>query len=381
MNNIFPAEIIGMSVETHFSKFNSRSGTIYITLIIGLVAAVFSLFFIKTDVVVTSKGIFRSEAEPVDLASGITGEVIMSVLEENRLVMSGDTLVWLNTQRHMERILHLKDLAALNAVYIKDLDNLMAGISDEFSTRLYQASYEEYMQRLQEFDINIQFLQKSYDRARHLFQSNVIPATEMEEIDFQLSKRIEDRKVYVGLRNSEWQKQAADYETVNRNYKSEIDGLIKDMNNYFITAPITGHVARYTGIKKGSFIAAGQVIATISPDENLIAETYVPPRDIGYLHEGMEVNYQVDAFNYTLWGMASGKIAEVSKEVYLVNNQTYFKVRSSINEANLFLKNGYAGELKKGFTTTSRFVVTRRTLAQLLFDKTDAWLNPKAYHY
>jgi HlyD family secretion protein len=40
------------------------------------------------------------------------------------------------------------------------------------------------------------------------------------------------------------------------------------------------------------------------------------------------------------------------------------------------LKNGYNAQLKKGMTFSIRFMVVRRTLFQLLYDKMDNWLNP-----
>lgn len=36
----------------------------------------------------------------------------------------------------------------------------------------------------------------------------------------------------------------------------------------------------------------------------------------------------------------------------------------------------YTG-VKKGMTLTGRFMITKRSLLQLLYDKTDNWLNPK----
>ena len=41
------------------------------------------------------------------------------------------------------------------------------------------------------------------------------------------------------------------------------------------------------------------------------------------------------------------------------------------------LKNGYNSTIRKGMTLTARFTITNRTLWQLLYDKIDAWLNPK----
>ena len=121
----------------------------------------------------------------------------------------------------------------------------------------------------------------------------------------------------------------------------------------------------------------GQSIATIFPNKNIVSEHLIPPKDIAYLKKNMKVIFQIDAYNYHQWGLATGSVMEVSREVYLINNQPFFKVKCSINETNLFLKNGYSGNIKKGLTTTARFQLNKRTVAQLLFDKTDNWLNPK----
>lgn len=43
-------------------------------------------------------------------------------------------------------------------------------------------------------------------------------------------------------------------------------------------------------------------------------------------------------------------------------------------------KNGYKGYLKKGMTLQARFIITERTLWQLLYDKVDDWINPATYH-
>jgi HlyD family secretion protein len=56
--------------------------------------------------------------------------------------------------------------------------------------------------------------------------------------------------------------------------------------------------------------------------------------------------------------------------------QPYFKVRCSLDQHELSLKNGYVGKIRKGMTLQARFFVTRRTLFQLLYDKADDWLNP-----
>lgn len=59
MKNILPQEIINLSVENHFSKFSKKSHFIYVTIIVSLVGMVISLFMIKTEITVQSRGIIR----------------------------------------------------------------------------------------------------------------------------------------------------------------------------------------------------------------------------------------------------------------------------------------------------------------------------------
>ena len=45
----------------------------------------------------------------------------------------------------------------------------------------------------------------------------------------------------------------------------------------------------------------------------------------------------------------------------------------------LQLKSGRVGKLKKGMTVSAHFMVTRRSLFDLLYQKIDDWANPKQY--
>lgn len=153
----------------------------------------------------------------------------------------------------------------------------------------------------------------------------------------------------------EWQQLNTEYKLTNDKYKNEINEFLKDLDNYIIISPSNGYITHFNGIQSGSFVTSGQSIAIISPDDELISEHLVPPKDIGYLKNKMPVIFHIDAYNYNQWGLASGEIIDISNEIYLVNNQPYFKVKCSLNEKYLSLKNGFNGYLKKGLTTTARF--------------------------
>jgi membrane fusion protein, peptide pheromone/bacteriocin exporter len=295
-------------------------------------------------------------------------------------VNTGDTLVWLNTDKYHDKINHIKKLIKKNKAYLHDIKILSGSESTELRTDIYKSAQAEYRQKIAELNLNINLLQTLYNRTYTLYNKGVIPLAEKEEKEFQLQNKIEERDIYIKQSRNNWQSMAEKYETANNKFYNEISLLRKDIKNYYILSPGSGHIANYNGIRKGNFVTTGKVIAIISPKDTLIAENLVPPKDIGYLRMDMPVFHQIDSYNYNEWGLATGKIIDISKKIFTIENQPFFKVRCDINETYLSLKNGYRGEIKNGLTTTTRFKITKRTLAKLIFDKTDNWLNPKIIH-
>ena len=174
-----------------------------------------------------------------------------------------------------------------------------------------------------------------------------------------------------------WELELNNYRNQTRELTAQITQLERDKEQYVITAPISGTIAQFSGIQPGNFIAPNQPIAQISSNKDLIVESYISPADIGLIREGMDVRFQVDAFNYNQWGLATGTVIDISKDITAQQDQPFFKVKCSLSQGQLALKNGYEGNLKKGMTLTSRFTITERSLYQLLYDKMDDWLNPK----
>ncbi|MGN6418827.1 MAG: hypothetical protein ACTHMC_15135, partial [Pseudobacter sp.] len=101
---------------------------------------------------------------------------------------------------------------------------------------------------------------------------------------------------------------------------------------------------------------------------------------IGYIYEGMPVKFQVDAFNYNSWGVLEGKVISIDNDFSIVNDQPFFKVKCALSSNTLTLPNGVEGKLKKGMTMQCRFILARRGLLQLLYERTDSWINPNSKH-
>jgi HlyD family secretion protein len=90
----------------------------------------------------------------------------------------------------------------------------------------------------------------------------------------------------------------------------------------------------------------------------------------------MKVNVLVEAFDYNQWGKLNGLVSDISSDFVLLNETPFFKVKCCIDRPFLTLKNGKKGFLKKGMTVQTRFLVNRRSLFQLIYEKMDDWANP-----
>jgi len=62
-----------------------------------------------------------------------------------------------------------------------------------------------------------------------------------------------------------------------------------------------------------------------------------PLIDIGLITK-KQVKFQMDAFNYNQWGLATGEIIEIGKDIALINNTPTFKIRCKVDQKYLNAK-------------------------------------------
>ena len=167
-------------------------------------------------------------------------------------------------------------------------------------------------------------------------------------------------------------------------YEEMITSLNQEIKNkdlYVVTSPVSGTVDQFNGIYAGSNIQAGNALAIISPDSTLFAEIYVSPYNIGYIHQGMPVKIQVSSFNYNEWGTITGEVTEISSDFLTDHSGTnaFYKVKCRMGNNYLVHKNGTKGMLKKGMAVSSHFIITERSLFDLLHQKLDNLANPAQF--
>lgn len=377
MKILFPIEIVEYTNEKYWVRRNIKSKIIYITIICLLIIGICILPLIKIELSSQSRGSIRSTNEDNTLQSAISAEIESITLHENQVVNVGDTLIYLRTDAIDEQIHRLSERLTENTIFMEDITDLQNGNFNKIASSKYRAEYTQSLSKIGQQQVSLNQAKSEYNTSQELYKKGVESKYDFQQNEHKYNlAQSQLISIKQELKNS-WQAEQTRLELENRDLQSQLLRLQKDKNQYYIIAPISGNIVQYNGSKKGNFVTAGQTLAQIVSDDNLIVECYVSPTDIAYIYEGQVVNIQMDAFDYRQWGLAKGKVKEIVSDVTSIDNQPFFRVRCSMDQTHLNLKNGHQGNIKKGMTLTGRFSLTERSLSDLLFDKVDNWVNPK----
>ena len=364
------------TVESLWIKRSTKSHIIYIVVLVAILIAGVLCFYIKVPITVQASGIIRPISERTEIKPAISGRLTEINIKEGDFVNIGDTLFKIDSEKLYLSIEEITTELEKQKEYISDLALLLSRGSGAISSTLYRSQNASYRNRLSELNTREATAKKSYARATELYKKNVIALAEMEKEEQSYTTIKNEIALFTSEQKAKWEDDLNRYQISIRELDNRLDQFKKDITFYAVLSPIEGTVEQFAGTYIGSFVTAGNAMAIISPNTDLQVESYVHPKDIGYIRIDDTAKIQIDAFPYTEWGMLNGRTVEISDDYLLVNNSPMFRVRSLLDRDRLSLKNGFEGHIKKGMTVRARFPVTERTLYQLLFDKINDWLNP-----
>ncbi len=373
---IFPLDNEEYLLETFWAKNSIKSQAIYVTILLLLFGSFIVTFFVKVNVTVHGPGIIRPELEKTEIKTLCSGVVNWVGIKEGEFVYKNQDLITIDSEDLSSRLQLVRYQIKLLETYIRDLEYLTKLDFNKLFSEVYDKELASFKQKLQANQNKQEKAKRELERNKLLFKSGVIAEKEYDDLKYQLSVLEKEYNTIMGDRLSAWQSRLETYKREIKEYENQNVSLLKEMEKHKIISPVAGYIEHFKGIVEGVNVQAGQTIAVVSPDTGLIAEIYIAPKDIGMINIKQNVLIQVDAFNYNQWGILSGKVDEISRDFILLNNQPVFRVRCRFDKNFLTLRNGFKGYLKKGMTIRARFLVTERTLFQLLFDKVDNWLNP-----
>ncbi|MDO4702408.1 HlyD family secretion protein [Tannerella sp.] len=374
-------EFIENSIETYIYKHTTTSQKIYWVVLAAVTVALVSLPFIYVDISVQGLGIIRPVAEKTEIKSPVTELVDSVYVREGEQVKKGDILLRFRTNSSDYKIAYQSNRLNDYAEQLSDLTYLARGVSpSSFQSPVCKQEYHYYIKRKKELETSLDQAEKEYLRNKALFEKKVIAEEEYDTYYYRYKSQQNELASLIENQMSTWQANLNALRNSHNEMYTSLKQEIKDKDMYFVKSPVSGTLDQFSAIYRGSSIRAGESLAVISPDSTLYFEVYVTPRNIGYLSLGMPVIVQIESFNYNEWGTVSGTVREISSDFMTDSGgNSYYKVKCGMDRDYLQLKNGRTGKLKKGMTVSAHFMITRRSLFDLLYQKMDDWVNPAQY--
>ncbi len=351
-----------------------HAGYVIILIISGIIIA---LPLVDIDIVTTAGGMIRPQKEPAEIFSSIAGTIDSTILSNNRLVTSGDTVVWIKRTLPDARIREYERLQRRNERSIADISAMLNGDAPSLTARYIQSN-TSHLATLEHMKIREGFLQKEYFTAKELFGQEVIPLHEYElaKSDYQImSAKINDLE-------ESYRKQLEDdlnrLLLENASYTGEIALINSALKDYYIIAPVTGSLNNCPGLTSGSVIQPGKSLGIISPSGSLVAECYLSPAGITGICPGSSVKLRLNGHESRHHAYIETTVDQISSDVIVVNGEPVYRIRCGLKTPWVYRSDGTRELLIKGMTFTASIIRFRQSLASLLVERVNRWANPSS---
>lgn len=356
-------------------------------IILTMVIASFSVLpFIKTTISIRTNGVIRPASERTEVKSMLSRHIDQLYVKEGDTVKQGQLIAMIKDRvSEPKALLNQIELNQKNK-YIQDLRLLTEQKNAieqlpiaSLTTPLYKEQLSKFQFQMSDHQSAIKKVSNELSIYTSLLAEKVIARKEHFDKQIELDRLVASFNAFKNNQLISWQNDLQQFLLDKSLYQSQRSQIEVDQSNHFIHAPVAGVIQNINTRYKGGVVTAGESLCLVSPLTKLVAECYLSTKDIGMLTIGHAARFQMDAFDYQYFGLLSGKVFSIDNDYALINNQPVFKVYCNIDNAQLNMKNGYIGKIKKGLSFQARFIVTERTLWNLLFDTMDDWFNPVAH--
>lgn len=145
-------------------------------------------------------------------------------------------------------------------------------------------------------------------------------------------------------------------------------GRLEDrVNRLDVGSPVRGLVQGLKVVNAGSVIQPGGIITQIVPvDQDLLVETRITTRDIGFVAVGQTATVKVSTYDSGRYGNIKGKLTGISPTTFLdEQGQPYYRGLIAL-ETNYVGKNPAKNHVLPGMTVSAEITTGQKTLLQYL---------------
>ncbi len=267
--------------------------------------------------------------------------------------------------QNQTQLVNAKEVLAINQKILKNLDSLakkgayprLQTLKQEQDVRIKTAEVTKLEQEQQRLKITIAQAQAklqntSVQSKEDIFARITTNDKSIAEIDSQLTKVILENQKKI----------------------SEIDSKISQTKTTLkyqnITSPIDGTVFELKAKNPGFVTTSSEPILKIVPKDNLVAKVYITNRDIGFVHEGQQVDVRIDSFPFQEYGDIKGELTEIGSDA-LPPDQVYqywrFPAKVRLTGQTLQIAGRHV-PLQSGMSINANVKLRKRTIMSIFTD-------------
>ena len=152
--------------------------------------------------------------------------------------------------------------------------------------------------------------------------------------------------------------------------RAQIEQSRDQLERSRLVSPSEGIVNTIYTTTIGGVVQPGEPIFEITPlNDEMLVEVKIQPKDIAFVANDMETTVKLSAYDYTVYGSLSGKIAQVSADTFedesSPDGQPYYKVLISVDDYS-FPKHDQVVEIRPGMLADAEVHVGEKTVFQYL---------------
>jgi HlyD family secretion protein len=378
MNKILPEEILTFSTEEHFFRFQSAGSIAYRLVICLMILVLICLPVLKVDISYTSRGVLQTTTKPHQILSPVSGMVTRNTLRKNIRIQQGDTLLIIDNQSLSVEIADVQSAIEMKKKQLSDLKFLLTG-DGPIRTAKYSQEKQQYLHQVSRIRKELEYCRDELHSVQPLYDQGFIARLEFEKIKKKYLTAVESLKVTESEFCMKWESERMSIQMDLLALNSRLSRLFTAQRQHILTAPVSGVLADYSEVSAGSFMPAQHLIGRIVPEQHLVAECLVPPDCISRITENQPVKLSIDAYPATVFGRATARVIIVPSDASTVSGQPFYVVTCALDRSSDFMR-GKDIKLKSGMTVTGMFLLGRKSLYNLLREKSSKLLYTSERH-
>lgn len=298
-----------------------------------------------------------------------TGEIAESFMEEGKLVQKGDVLF---VVKSLDFDLQEEQLADSEENYEEQLaqyDKLIRSIKEdtnyfdagENKDSLYYSMFENYKAQVAQNEVDTT-MYKSYGYTDEQIESELVKAQ---------SKKSE--LYYTALQTAENARR--ELENQLESARAQLSAVGNGKNEYEVKASATGTLHLLSDYKTGMVVQTASPVATITPEmADTVVDAYISTADMARIHEGDEVQIEVNGLSQTIYGNIFGSVQRIDSNVTTMESgengsSQVFKIRILPEMDYLVSKTGDKVNLSNGMTVEARIIYDKMTYFDYVLEK------------